>query len=64
MTAVSRRAQSCFRSRSRALVALDHLESVEPGEVVSEGARVEIRRADVVEWYANSPRGLEQGFTP
>ena len=33
------------------------------GEVSSEGARVEIRRAGLVEWYLNSPAGLEQGFT-
>ena len=32
-------------------------------EVRSEGARVEIRRPDLVEWYASSPAGLEQGFT-
>jgi hypothetical protein len=35
---------------------------VVPGSVHAEGARVEIRRGDVVEWYENSPRGLEQGF--
>ncbi|MFQ5416993.1 MAG: integrin alpha [Myxococcota bacterium] len=39
------------------------LTPVVPGEVVSEGARVEIRRPGLVEWYANSPAGLEQGFT-
>jgi len=33
------------------------------GEVASEGPRVEIRRAGLVEWYLNSPAGLEQGFT-
>jgi hypothetical protein len=31
--------------------------------VVAEGARVEIRRPKLIEWYVNSPRGLEQGFT-
>ena len=36
---------------------------VEPGEVRSEGARVEIRRTGLLEWYENSPEGLEQGFT-
>jgi hypothetical protein len=39
------------------------LTPVAPGEVTSEGARVEIRRPDLVEWYANSAAGLEQGFT-
>jgi hypothetical protein len=39
------------------------LASVAPGEVVSDGARVEIRRPDLVEWYENSRAGLEQGFT-
>jgi hypothetical protein len=38
------------------------LAAVEPGEVSSEGARVEIHRPGLVEWYANSPEGLEQGF--
>jgi len=33
------------------------------GEVASEGNRVEILRAGVVEWYVNSAAGLEQGFT-
>ena len=41
----------------------DHMESVEPGDLVSKGARVEIRRPGVLEWYANSLEGLEQGFT-
>jgi hypothetical protein len=36
---------------------------VGPGEVVSRRARIEIRRAGVVEWYENSTAGLEQGFT-
>jgi hypothetical protein len=39
------------------------LRAVEPGEVISQGARVEIRRAGLVEWYENSAAGLEQGFT-
>src|SRR5262245_19461914 len=34
-----------------------------PGEVRSEGARVEIRRPGLIEWYENSESGLEQGFT-
>jgi hypothetical protein len=36
---------------------------VEPGEVTSDGARVEIKRPGLVEWYENSPAGLEQGIT-
>jgi len=36
---------------------------VVPGELVAEGARIEIRRPGLVEWYVNSPTGLEQGFT-
>ena len=39
------------------------LASVPEGEVGHEGARVEIRRAGLLEWYLNSPAGLEQGFT-
>jgi hypothetical protein len=39
------------------------LAPVTPGEVVAEGARIEIRRPSLVEWYVNSPAGLEQGFT-
>ena len=35
---------------------------VSAGEVSSEGARVEIRRPGIVEWYKNAPNGLEQGF--
>ena len=33
------------------------------GDVVADGNRVEIRRPGLVEWYVNSPAGLEQGFT-
>ncbi len=36
---------------------------VEAGEVVTSGARVEVRRAGLVEWYENTERGLEQGWT-
>jgi len=39
------------------------LAPVPPGDVVAEGARVEIRRPKLIEWYVNSQRGLEQGFT-
>ena len=38
------------------------LAEVGPGEVSSEGARVEIKRPALLEWYENSPAGLEQGF--
>ncbi len=40
----------------------ESLELVAAGEVTSEGARVEIARPGLVEWYLNSPAGLEQGF--
>jgi hypothetical protein len=39
------------------------LARVAPGTVVSEGTRIEIRRPGLIEWYENSPAGLEQGFT-
>ncbi|NRA00197.1 MAG: FG-GAP repeat protein, partial [Myxococcales bacterium] len=39
------------------------LQPVEPGVVRHAGARVEIERPGVTEWYENSARGLEQGFT-
>ncbi|MBK7952410.1 MAG: FG-GAP repeat protein [Deltaproteobacteria bacterium] len=39
------------------------LEPVSPGEVENDGARVEIRRPGLVEWFENAPDGLEQGFT-
>jgi flavodoxin len=41
----------------------DQLAAVPPGRVVSAGPRVEIRRPGLVEWFLNSPGGLEQGFT-
>src|SRR5215470_17504962 len=37
--------------------------SVTAGTLHADGARVEIRRDDVTEWYQNGPDGLEQGFT-
>jgi hypothetical protein len=46
----------------RAVGRADRRELVDPGVVHAEGARVEIRRDAVVEWYENSPAGLEQGF--
>ena len=39
------------------------LAAVPAGEVAAEGARVEIRRPELTEWYVNSAAGLEQGFT-
>src|SRR5262245_61150284 len=39
------------------------LAAVPPGRVASDGARVEIHRPGLVEWYLNSREGLEQGFT-
>ncbi|MBK6425720.1 MAG: FG-GAP repeat protein [Blastocatellia bacterium] len=33
------------------------------GEVVADGARVEVRRPGVVEWFENTERGLEHGWT-
>jgi hypothetical protein len=35
---------------------------VGPGALESHEGRVEIRREGLVEWYRNSPEGLEQGF--
>ena len=39
------------------------LAPVAAGTVAQVGKRVEIRRPGIVEWYENTPRGLEQGFT-
>ncbi|MFQ5451858.1 MAG: hypothetical protein ACE5E9_14630, partial [Nitrospinaceae bacterium] len=39
------------------------LSPVGEGTVAASGNRIEIRRPGVVEWYENSPKGLEQGFT-
>ena len=39
------------------------LAPVGAGAVTHSGARVEIARPEVTEWYENSARGLEQGFT-
>ncbi|HIF92977.1 MAG TPA: hypothetical protein EYQ60_07580, partial [Myxococcales bacterium] len=39
------------------------LAPVAAGRVTETASRVEIRRSGIVEWYENSPRGLEQGFT-
>ena len=42
---------------------VSELRDPEAGEVSHHGARVEIRRPGLVEWYQNAPAGLEQGFT-
>jgi hypothetical protein len=39
------------------------LAAVPTGEVAHEQSHVEIRRAGLVEWYENTPEGLEQGFS-
>ena len=39
------------------------LEPVARAEVVATDNRIEYRRGDLVEWYVNDRRGLEQGFT-
>ena len=41
----------------------EELAPVARGVLSHEGDRVEIGRDDVVEWYVNSPEGLEQGMT-
>jgi hypothetical protein len=40
-----------------------HMAPVEAGVVNHDGARVEISRPGIVEWYENSAAGLEHGFT-
>jgi len=39
------------------------MRTVEKAERVADGNRIEYRRGDLVEWYINDGRGLEQGFT-
>ncbi len=41
----------------------DAIQAVAPAEPVADGHRVAYRRGDLVEWYVNEPRGVEQGFT-
>jgi len=41
----------------------DQLAPVAQAAVQAEANRIEYRRGTVVEWYVNSPLGLEQGFT-
>jgi hypothetical protein len=38
------------------------LHSLGEGELSNAGSRVELRREGVVEWFSNSPAGLEHGF--
>ncbi|HTO05441.1 MAG TPA: hypothetical protein VMR86_00140 [Myxococcota bacterium] len=40
----------------------DALAPVTRGELSHEGARVELRRPQLTEWYENRPEGIEQGF--
>jgi len=54
--------ESLFELRLAAAGRADSLAPVDAGEVTSRGARVEIRREGLVEWYVNGPDGLEQGF--
>ncbi len=42
---------------------LGSVQSLAPGEMVVEGARVEYQRGPLTEWYLNAENGLEQGFT-
>ncbi len=41
----------------------DRLAEVEDGRARRNGERLEIRRGELVEWYVNDERGVEQGFT-
>ncbi|MFG0318391.1 MAG: integrin alpha [Planctomycetota bacterium JB042] len=52
-----------WRLSLRGLGRGDALETVSSPELAVEGNRVEYRRGDVVEWYVNDARGVEQGFT-
>jgi hypothetical protein len=39
------------------------LRQIDSATATAEGNRVEYRRGPLTEWYANTPQGLEQGFT-
>ena len=41
----------------------DRIENTEPVAPVGLDNRVEYRRGPLIEWYLNTPAGLEQGFT-
>lgn len=41
----------------------DHLQPVTKAQIIATDNRIEYRRGDLVEWYVNDRRGLEQGFT-
>ncbi len=49
-----------FRTSS---IGRSELQPVPAGEVIADGSRVEVRRPGLVEWFENSERGLEQGWT-
>ncbi len=36
---------------------------LDPGVLAATGNRLEIQRANLIEWYVNSPSGIEQGYT-
>jgi uncharacterized repeat protein (TIGR01451 family) len=46
-----------------ALARGESREAMAPANPVADGARVEYRRGDLVEWYVNSRAGLEQGLS-
>jgi CHAT domain-containing protein/tetratricopeptide (TPR) repeat protein len=48
--------------RTNRLGRARRMRQVEAGEAASIGNRAEIRRAGLVEWYANDARGIGQGF--
>jgi hypothetical protein len=41
----------------------DSMDALSPVAPLANANRVEYRRGELTEWYVNSPRGLEQGFT-
>ncbi len=55
--------QQLLALRLKQIGRADTLTAVTPGEMISDGNRVEIRRGSILEWYVNSSAGLEQGFT-
>lgn len=58
----ARSVQPLVRLRATTLGRAATRSRVPTGELWSEAERVEIRRPGFVEWYRNSPEGLEQGF--
>src|SRR5262245_4081089 len=51
-----------FRLRASTLGRADALAPLGAGDLAYDSARVEIARPGLVEWYLNSPAGLEHGF--